>query len=240
MRYVALLPILGWTALGVLLDAGAGAPRRRTLAAILITGAVLLTPGTARSASTAVLIALVAGAMGLARRLPPLAAWRLHTLRRRAVAAGIGALVVAGLVAGTHGAKATATGTAFHREPLFGAAAAVLDRQPPGTRVAVFGDQWIYPTFGERGLLQPVRLDRDGRLASAPVGAAMEPGDLTVDPATFRANLKASGVEVVVLVRQLHPGRPPDLPTQHAALETVPDARLLHRDRAVAIWRLGR
>jgi hypothetical protein len=238
MRYVALLPILGWTALGVLVDAGAGAPRRRTLAAILITGAALLAPGNGLSVWTALLIALIAGAMGLARPFLPLVTWTLHTRRRRAVTVGVGALVGAGLLAGTHGAKATATGAAFHREPLFGAAAAVLDRQPPGTRVAVFGDQWIYPAFGDRVLLHPVRLDRDGRLATVPIGGAMEPGEIGVDPAAFRANLRASGVDVVVLVRQPHPGRPSDLPTQHAALEAAAGARLLHRDRAVAIWRL--
>ena len=67
----------------------------------------------------------------------------------------------------------------------------------------------------------------------------MEPGELAVDPATFGANLRASGIDVVVLVRQPHPGRPYDLPSQHAALGTIGGARVLFRDRAVAIWRLG-
>src|SRR5262249_48873015 len=43
MRYVALLPILGWTALAFLLDAGAGAPLWRTVAAIALTIAALVT-----------------------------------------------------------------------------------------------------------------------------------------------------------------------------------------------------
>jgi hypothetical protein len=67
----------------------------------------------------------------------------------------------------------------------------------------------------------------------------MEPGDLTIDPATFRANLAASGVSVVVAVRLPHPGRSSELPAQHAALEAIGDARLLHRDAAAAVWRLG-
>ncbi|HTG12892.1 MAG TPA: hypothetical protein VK746_19010, partial [Candidatus Eisenbacteria bacterium] len=126
-----------------------------------------------------------------------------------------------------------------HREPLFGAVVAVLDRQPSGARVAVFGDQWIYPAFGDHDHLQPVRLDGDGRVATSPIGDAVEPGDLTVDPATLRANLAASGVSVVVAVRLPHPGRSSELPAQHAALETIRDARLLHRDAAAAVWRLG-
>ena len=109
----------------------------------------------------------------------------------------------------------------------------------PGTRVAVFGDQWIYPAFGDRACLNPVRLDRDGRVATALIADAMEPGELTVDPATFRANLKRSAIDVVVLIRQPHPGRPYDLPSQHAALRTISDARLLHQERAAAVWRLG-
>jgi hypothetical protein len=237
MRYVALLPILGWTALGFLVDAGA--PRRRTLAAILITAAALLAPGSALSVSNVVVIALVAGAMVLARLLAPLVRWKLPA-RHRALAVGIAALVLALGVAVTHNAKAAATKRAFSHEPLFGAAAAVLDRQPAGARVAVFGDQWIYPTFGDRAHLHPVRLDRDGRLATGPIGEAMEPGELAVDPATFAANLRASGIDVVVLVRQPHPGRPYDLPSQHAALQAIAGARLLFHDRAVAIWWLGR
>jgi len=115
---------------------------------------------------------------------------------------------------------------------------AVLDRQPPGTRVAVFGDQWIYPTFGGRDQLNPVRLDRDGHLAAGPVGDTFEPGDLTVEPERFRANLRSAGIDVVVVVRLPHPGRLEGWPTQHAALERIGSARLLHRDDATAVWRL--
>ena len=197
MRYVALLPILGWTALGFLLDAVLPRERARV----------------------------------------PVGRW---TPVRRMLALGAVASVIAIVVAVTHGAKAGATAAALHSEPLFGAAAAVLDAQSPGLRVAVFGDQWIYPAFGDRGHLHPVRLDRDGRVASTPIGDAMEPGDLAVDPAAFRANLEASAIDLVVLVRQPHPGRPSALPAQHAALEAAGGARLIHHDRAVAIWRLTR
>jgi hypothetical protein len=199
MRYVALLPILGWAALGFVLDAGTARLRTRG----------------------------------------PLHAWRLRTAPQRALVIGAVALVLAAIVGISHGTKAAATREAFYREPLFGAAAAVLDRQPAGSRVAVFGDQWIYPAFGDRAHLHPIRLDRDGRVATTPIADAMEPGDLTVDPITFAANLKASRIDVVVLVRQPHPGRPYALPSQHAALQRISDARLLHQDRAVAIWRLG-
>jgi hypothetical protein len=152
---------------------------------------------------------------------------------------GAGALVVGALVLGRHGAKAAATATAMHREPLFGAVVAVLDQQPAGTRVAVFGDQWIYPALGARGHLDPLRLDGNGRVATSPIGDAMGPIDLTVDPATFRINLRVSGVNVVVVVHQPHPGRSAAWPSQHAALEALADARLLHRDGAAAVWRLG-
>jgi hypothetical protein len=198
MRYVVLLPILGWSALGVLL----GVPRSRSHSSV------------------------------------SLVAWGFRSAAHRACAVAAGALALAAVVAVTHGAKAAATRAAFYEEPLFGAAAAVLDREPAGSRVAVFGDQWIYPAFGDRSHLHPIRLDRDGRPAAAPIGDAMEPGEPTVDPATFRANLSASGVDLVVLVRQPHPGRPYDLPAQHTALERAGGAQLLHRDRAVAIWRL--
>ena len=174
---------------------------------MIITAAVL-TSGNALAVSGAVLIALAVGAALLGRRLRPIATWTLRTERHAALAIGAGVLVLAVIIAGTHGAKAAGTRAAFYREPLFGAAAAVLDRQPPGTRVAVFGDQWIYPTFGDRTHLRPIRLDRDGRLATAPIADAMEPGDLTVAAPTFRENLRASAVDVVVVVRQPHPGRP--------------------------------
>ena len=199
MRYVALVPILGWVALGFLVDAVA----RRWSAPVATA---------ARSPMTA---------------------------RGRLLATSALTLTIAAVVVGWHGTKAAATAASCHREPLFGAVVAVLDRQPSGARVAVFGDQWIYPAFGDRDHLQPVRLDGDGRVATSPIGDAMEPGGLTVDPATFRANLAASGVSVVLAVRLPHPGRSSELPAQHAALEAIGDARLLHRDAAAAVWRLG-
>jgi hypothetical protein len=72
-----------------------------------------------------------------------------------------------------------------------------------------------------------------------PVGDAMEPGDLTVNASTFRANLAAARIGLVVVVHLPHPGRSPQWPTQQAALEALVDARLLHRDGGAAVWRLG-
>ncbi len=236
MRYVAVLFFLGWAALGVLVDGGAGASRWRTLAAALIAAVCVMTSGVPWFVLPGVAVGAVVCAVVLARR-PPRAPTEV---RPRPFAAGV-ALVAAlmALVVWWHGAKATAGGAAFYGEPLFGAAAAVLDRQPAGTRVAVFGDQWIYPAFGDRLHLQPVRLDRDGDVATRPIGDAMEPGDRTVAPAEFRSKLDASGVTIVVVVRQPHPGRSSSLPAQDSALEVTGDAQLLYRDRAVAIWRLA-
>ena len=230
MRYIALLTILGWVALGFLV--GAGVHPSRTIVAIAIMAAAVLA-GLPRSAAVVVFALAVPGAV--------IAALIRHRAGRRLarVALVTGVLVATALGAWHHGAKAAATAAAFHREPLFGAAAAALDRLPDGTRVAVFGDQWIYPTFGDRYHLVPVRLDGDGRLATKPVGDAMEPGPLTVDAPTLWENLTASRVDVVVVVHLPHPGRSPEWPQQHHALETL-GARLLHRDGAVAIWTLSR
>lgn len=237
MRYIALVPILGWVALGVLIDAGAAAPPWRTAVAIAVTVGALLTSEMTWHA--AVLVLAAAGALAalavLAVRVSP------HVRGRRATLIGATAmaLIVAGFVAWSHGSKAAATATAFHREPLYGAAVAILDRQPVGTRVAVFGDQWIFPAFGARDHLVPVRVDGNGRLATTPIGDAMAPGPLTVDPWTFRANLAASYIGVVAVVQLSHPGRAAQWPPQAAALEAVRGARLLYRDRAVGIWKLG-
>jgi hypothetical protein len=228
MRYVALLAILGWVALGFLV--GAGVHPSRTIVAIGIIAAAVLA-GLPRSA-TVVFALAVPGAVIAA------------LVRRRAgrqsmrVALVTGVLIAAALGAWRHGEKSAATAAAFHREPLFGAAASVLDRLPDGTRVAMFGDQWIYPTFGDRYHLVPVRLDGDGRIATSPVGDAMSPGPLTVDAPTLWENLSASRVDVVAVVHLPHPGRSPEWPQQHRALETL-GARLLHRDGAVAIWTLS-
>jgi hypothetical protein len=263
MRYVAVLALLGWAALGVLVNAGAGAKVARTVAAILIAaaagvmtleprwlilplaGAVFLgiyrslgeRPGARRARGTwrALRAPGVHGAVLPARRRGSENAW----LPIRACALVGGMAVAAVAVLWSHEARVSAGRAAFYSEPLFGAAAAVLDGQPPGTRLAVFGDQWIYPSFGERLHLRPVRLDRDGDVATLPIAGAMEPGDRTVEPAVFRSRLAAAGIGLVVVVRQPHPGRSPDLPTQHAALEVASGAELLYRDRAVAIWRLA-
>jgi hypothetical protein len=229
MRYVALLTILGWVALGFLV--GAGVHPSRTIVAIAITAAAVLA-GLPRSA--AMVFALAVPGAVIAALVRP------HATRRLASAAlVIGVLIAAALGAWQHGAKSAATAAAFHREPLFGAAAAALDRLPDGTRVAVFGDQWIYPAFGDRYHLIPVRLDGDGRIATRPVGDAMAPGPLTVDPPTLWGNLTASRVDVVAVVHLPHPGRSPEWPQQHRVLEAL-GARLLHRDGAVAIWALSR
>ena len=230
MRYIALLTILGWVALGFLV--GAGVHPSRTIVAIAIMAAAVLA-GLPRSAAVVVFALAVPGAV--------IAALIRHRAGRRLarVALVTGVLVATALGAWHHGAKAAATAAAFHREPLFGAAAAALDRLPDGTRVAVFGDQWIYPTFGDRYHLVPVRLDGDGRLATKPVGDAMEPGPLTVDAPTLWENLTASRIDVVAVVHLPHPGRSLEWPPQHHALETL-GARLLHSDGAVAIWTLSR
>jgi len=66
----------------------------------------------------------------------------------------------------------------------------------------------------------------------------MDPGPLTVDPPTLWKNLTASRIDVVAVTHLPHPGRSPDWPQQHHALEAL-GARLLHRDGAVAIWMLS-
>ena len=228
MRYVALLAILGWVALGFVV--GAGVHPSRTIVAIAITSAAVLA-GLPRSAAMGVLALAVPGAV-IATLVRP------GTGRRLAPAALVtGVLIAAVLGVWQHGAKSAATAAAIHREPLFGAAAVALDRLPDGTRVAVFGDQWTYPAFGDRYHLVPIRLDGDGRIATHPIGDAMEPGPLTVDAPTLRENLTAARVDVVVVVHLPHPGRSPDWPPQHHALEAL-GTRLLHRDGTVAIWAL--
>jgi hypothetical protein len=235
---VALLPVLGWTALGALLDAGAGARLWRTCAAVAVCLAGVLASGTAPGLVAVAIIALVLGACVAAAGSPSGRRARAFAAAHRgAVVAGL-ALAVAGAAAWSHGWRAADVEAVFHREPLFGAAAAVIDRQPAGTRVAVFGDQWVYPAFGARHHLQPVRTDGEGRVAAAPIGAAMGPDGPTVHPSTLRSNLRSAGIGLVVVVHQPHPGRSPAMPGQDAALETVGDARLLYRDRAVAVWKL--
>jgi hypothetical protein len=210
MRYVALVPMLGWVALGFLVD----------------------TLGRRWSAPATTAARATEGARAAAIGLPAL------TPRRRLVVIGAAALALGIAVVALHEPKAAATASAFSREPLYGAVVNVLDREPPGTRVAIFGDQWTYPTFGARHHLRPVRLDGDGRPATGAIGDAMEPGELTVDPATLRTNLAAAGVDLVVVLHLPHPGRSPEWPAQHAAIEAFGDARLLHRNGWSAVWRL--
>jgi hypothetical protein len=237
MRYVALVPLIGWAALGYVIDGGAGAATWRILTATLIAAGAPLAPHPRVLTPITLLgLAIVALVLPLVRRRTAALPWRPP--RGPILLVGLGVLALFSVVAVWHGTKATATSAAMHSEPFFGAAAAVLDAQPAGARVAVFGDQWIYPAFGARHDLVPIRLDRDGRVASQPIGAAMEPGELTVDPVTFRANLRAAGVQVVVVLRQPHPGRLDERPSQERALHAQGEARLLHRDRAAAIFAL--
>jgi len=235
MRYLGLVPLLGWAGLGFLLDAGAGAARWRTAIAVLIAVSALwssrLPP--LSWAVTFLALAIGTGVMARLRR----GEGRLPAPRARALALVL-ALITAGAVISLHGRKAAATTAAMYAEPLFGRAVQVLDGQPPGTRVAIFGDQWVYPTFGARTHLVPIRLDANGRVAIMPIGDAFEPGDPSVDPPTLRANLAASGVGLVVVLRLPHPGRATERPLQQAALEQIADARLLYKDAAVAIWKL--
>ncbi|HEX6212794.1 MAG TPA: hypothetical protein VF136_18580 [Methylomirabilota bacterium] len=231
MRYIAVVPILGWIAVAVLLD------RWGSLSVAILVALAMLGSGLPVLGSPLALLALALGAVGLARLGPGAAA---PTGRAgRALAVGAPALLLAAVVTTGHGAKAAATASALQAEPLFGGVVQVLDRQPAGTRVAVFGDQWIYPAFGARHHLRPIRLDRDGRLARGPIGDAMAPGDLTVDAPTFRANLAAAGIGLVVVVHLPHPGRSPQWPAQQRALETLGDAQLLYRGGGAAVWRLS-
>jgi hypothetical protein len=233
MRYIALVPMLGWLSLGLLANAVA---RRWSALVAAVAVAVVLTASPGRPPITRwVLVGLALVSVLLAHLPGVLARARIRSLPGvAALALALGATVLV-----RHGAKAGATAAAVVNEPLFGAVVATLDRQPPGTRVTVFGDQWIYPAFGARHHLDPVRLDGDGRLPETLVGDAMEPGDLTVEPARFRANLERAGIDVVIVVHLPHPGRSPAWPAQAAALDSMDDARLLHRDGATAVWRLG-
>ncbi|MBM3218839.1 MAG: DUF2029 domain-containing protein [Candidatus Rokubacteria bacterium] len=233
MRYVALLPILGWVALGFLIDAGAGTPIRRTvLAGVVALAALVASQLSWRDVVVVLVAAAIVAAVSRRRH------WRPIGCAAKSVTAAATLLAAVIFVAATHGTKAAATSAGIHREPLFGAAAAVLDRQVPGTRIAVYGDQWIYPTFGARHDLVPVRLTGDGEIATMPVADAMTPGPLNVHPYRFRVNLAAAKIGIVVVVHLPHPGRSPQWPSQAAALEMVGGARLIYRDRAVGIWRL--
>jgi hypothetical protein len=234
MRYVALLPILGWVALGALVDAGAGAPLWRALVAGVVTIAALL----ASPLDWSEVALVVVGAVMIVALARPATAFVTEQPRRICVAMGLVLAIALALVALSHSAKAGATAASIHREPLFGAAAAVLDRQTPGTRIAVYGDQWIYPMFGAGHHLVPVRLDSEGQIATTPIGDGMTPGPLNVHPFRFRANLAAARIGLVAVVHLPHPGRSPEWPSQAKALEAVGGVRLIYRDRAVGIWRV--
>jgi hypothetical protein len=84
----------------------------------------------------------------------------------------------------------------------------------------------------------PVRLDGDGRLATAPIGGAMRPGELSTAPSAFLSNLRHAGVRVVVVLHLPHPGRSAERPSQERALEASGAAHLLARGQAYTVWRL--
>jgi hypothetical protein len=236
MRYVALAAILGWVALTFLIDAGAGAGRARAMAGALVAAAALVSARDPLLRSPGLLIGMAVVAAVVAR-IEHWCRWRA-AIRPVALAACAAALIGA-LVLWRHDAKAGATAAAIYGERFFGGAARVLDGQPPGTRVAVYGDQSVFLTAGGRDHLEPVRLDRDGKVATAPIADAMEPGELGVDPPTFVSNLQAAGVRLVLVVHLPHPGRSVERPSQERALEASGAARLLSRGEAVAVWALG-
>jgi hypothetical protein len=226
MRYVALLPLLGWTALAIVIAA-----LRRWVRLPLVT-ALMIAGGWASGVS----LGAWAGATAMAAAVAT-AWWGL----RRFVPRMSGAVALAaalGLFAWLHAGKAAETGASIYREPLFGRAAAVIDRAAPGTRIAIYGDQWTYPAFGDRHHLVPIRVDPDGRVATTPIGDGMTPGPLTVDAPTLRANLRASGIGLVAVVHLPHPGRSPEWPTQAAALDRMDGVRSIYRDGAVGLWRM--
>jgi hypothetical protein len=239
MRYVGLLPVLGWVALAFLIDAGSGAGAGRMLAAVLVVSMSLTCSPWPWLRSPMLLIGLAAIACLVGRFGIRSLRWESRRVFRHALVAAVIALATMGIVLWRHDAKARATGEAFYRERFFGAAAAALDRHPPGTRVAVFGDQWIFPTFGAGDHLVPLRLDRDGQLARIPIGDSMDPGDLRVSASTFLANMKAAGIDAVVVVHLPHPGRSAEWPAQRSALESTLGARLISGGEAVAVWALG-
>jgi hypothetical protein len=243
MRYVALLPVLGWVSLAVVLDAGAGAPAWRTLAAALVMAAALAASPFTREQGALVLVGAAVVVLAVGRHLGAFR-WSARVVApwiagaRARVTAALAVMLVAAGLALAHGPKAATTAASVHREPLFGAAAAVLDRQPAGTRIAVYGDQWIYPMFGGAHHLVPVRADGNGHVATTPIGDAMAPGPLEVHPWRFVANLAAARIGLVAVVHLPHPGRSAEWPPQAAALEAAGGARLIYRDRAVGIWRV--
>ncbi len=247
MRYVALVALIGWVALATSLDGGVardgGYARVRALAATLVTVGCLLTSPDVRLRAPAVIVGLAvaaAVASGVVAHLPR-SPWRTRVRGARlgAFAATAVVLFVAGIVFWRHDVKAMATSASISGERFFGRAADVLDAQPAGARVAVFGDQWVFLTLGARNHLEPVRVDGDGRVASSPIGGAMGPHELTVDGPTFVRHLEAAGVTLVVVAHLPHPGRSGEWPTQHAVLEASPHARLLARGEAVAVWALA-
>jgi hypothetical protein len=236
MRYVALLPILGWVALAFLIDAGTGAGLFRLVAAAAIASAVFLISTAPLLRSPVLLLAFALGAGILSQGRLRVPRWRLRSARPAVVAGVAVALVIGAAVLWRHDGKARATAEAFYRERFFGGAVSALDRQPPGTRVAIFGDQWVFPTFGARSHLVPLRLDANGRIATEPIADRMMQGEILVDPVTFVSNLRRARVNVAVVLYLPHPGRSPQWPTQEAALEASSSARLLYRGEAVAVW----
>src|SRR5207302_1139885 len=114
-------------------------------------------------------MAVVAGLLPLVNRR--LVAWRWRPRQGPLLAVSLGALTLGGLVAISHDAKATATAAAIHRDPLFGAAARVLDEQSAGTRGPIRratepGDR----PPGPRRRPPPPSRPRDGHLRARAIG----------------------------------------------------------------------
>ena len=236
MRYVALVALLGWVALAFLIDAGAGAGRVRTMAGALVAAGALVSAPAPLLRSPGLLVGMAVLA-ALVAHLAHRCRWRAAV---RPVALAACAVALSGaVVLWRHEGKASATAAAIYGERFFGGAARVLDGQPPGTRVAVYGDQSVFLAAGARNHLDPVRLDCDGKVATAPIADGMEPGELGVDPPTFVSNLRAAGVRLVVVVHLPHPGRSVERPSQERALEASGAARLLSSGEAVAVWDVG-
>lgn len=232
MRYVGVVAILGWTALAFAIDATLG--RAAGVAGALVTAVALLGSPSPTLRSPVALCGLALAAIMVARLAPSRAG--TASPRRLAVSAVAVGLALAVLIGSRHVDKAGATGAWIQGERFFGGLARALDDAPPGTRVAIFGDQSVFLTAGGRNDLDPVRVDRDGRPATAPIGDAMEPGELTIDSRAFVENLRATGVGRVVVVRLPHPGRSGERPSQERALEHAVGARLLWRGEAVTVW----
>src|SRR4029453_7320487 len=128
MRYVALVPLIGWAALGFVIDGGAGAGPGGVLTAVLISGgAVLSSEDSPRAAQLAVgLAAIAAVLLFVGLRLIP---WRWRPREGPLLALSLGALTLGGMVVVSRAPQARAT-------PPGGVAGAALRRRGARARRA--------------------------------------------------------------------------------------------------------